>query len=197
MDIMDKSAAIRTCAGCRKSASRNTLLRFALATGSGRIVPDIRRKAPGRGLSVHPRKSCLQKAVKTGAFRRAFAGGVLASAGELVSSSAEHYRGRIDELLAIAGRNRELLSGARAVRESLKRGSALLVVVARDASVSVRRIAAAADRAGARSIVVGTKAGLGHLAGRRPVGTVAVLDPVIAERISSAAESAAALEEDA
>jgi ribosomal protein L7Ae-like RNA K-turn-binding protein len=112
-----------------------------------------------------------------------------------MASAAEQYRGRIDELLAVARRNRRLLSGARRVRESLRTRGASLIVVAGDASSGLRRMAEAADGAGARGVVTGTKARLGRASGRRPVGAVAVLDPKIAERILSAAESAAALEE--
>jgi len=194
---MRNGVATRTCAGCRKAAPRNDLLRFARAAGPAGIAPDLPGRAAGRGLSVHPRPSCLNRAVKRGAFQRAFGATVRPDPRALVDASAEQYRMRVERLLAVARRNRQLCSGARAVRDSLKSRTALVVVIARDASATLLRIAGSAERSGARSFVSGTREGLGRVSGRRPLGAVAVTDPLLAERISSAAERAAALEEDA
>lgn len=112
MGAKGKRTAIRTCAGCRQRDARDCLLRFARTVDTDRIAPDIRRRAPGRGVSVHPRKSCIVRAVKSGAFRRAFPATPGPAAGELVASAAEQYRLRIEQLLAIARRNRRLLCGA-------------------------------------------------------------------------------------
>lgn len=39
-------------------------------------VPDPTRSRPGRGAWIHPRTACLQRALKTKAFARAFRGPV-------------------------------------------------------------------------------------------------------------------------
>jgi len=61
---------VRTCIGCRERASRAELLRFA--TVDGRVVADPAAVLPGRGAWLHPRPSCLDRAVARRAFVRAF-----------------------------------------------------------------------------------------------------------------------------
>ena len=60
---------MRTCVGCRERADRADLLRV-VAVGD-RLVPDLRRRLPGRGASVHPDLRCVELADKRRAFPRA------------------------------------------------------------------------------------------------------------------------------
>jgi predicted RNA-binding protein YlxR (DUF448 family) len=55
--------------GCRERAARADLLRV-VAVGD-RLVPDLRRRLPGRGASVHPDPRCVELADKRRAFPRA------------------------------------------------------------------------------------------------------------------------------
>lgn len=84
-----KAAPIRTCIGCRKRASAAELLRVVVTPGaSGQelvgpagqaargpevlpVVPDPRRRAPGRGAWVHPDPECVELAERRRAFGRA------------------------------------------------------------------------------------------------------------------------------
>ncbi|MDX6743407.1 YlxR family protein [Actinocorallia sp. A-T 12471] len=59
----------RTCVGCRDRAVRADLLRV-VAEG-GVLVPDPRKRLPGRGASVHPDSRCLELAIRRRAFSRA------------------------------------------------------------------------------------------------------------------------------
>ncbi|WP_123662801.1 YlxR family protein [Actinocorallia herbida] len=59
----------RTCVGCRSRAARADLLRV-VAVG-GVIVPDPRKRLPGRGASLHPDSGCLEQAIRRRAFSRA------------------------------------------------------------------------------------------------------------------------------
>lgn len=64
---------MRTCVGCRQRANASELLRV-VAVGSGNqaeIVPDPRRRKPGRGAHVHPTTACLALAERRRAFGRA------------------------------------------------------------------------------------------------------------------------------
>ncbi|RLK62098.1 MULTISPECIES: YlxR family protein [Actinokineospora] len=71
---------VRTCVGCRVRAVDAELLRVVLVDGA--VVPDPRRRMPGRGAWVHPEPGCLAKAEKRRAFPRAFkVGGALDVAG--------------------------------------------------------------------------------------------------------------------
>ncbi|MGY1803642.1 YlxR family protein [Blastococcus sp. SYSU D00922] len=55
--------------GCRRRAPASDLLRVVLSSGA--LVPDPRRRLPGRGASVHPTPECLHAAERRRAFARA------------------------------------------------------------------------------------------------------------------------------
>jgi uncharacterized protein len=73
------------CIGCRQRAAATELLRVVVAsrptsTGDGsaevdaapvRVVPDPRRRAPGRGASLHPDPGCVALAERRRSFARA------------------------------------------------------------------------------------------------------------------------------
>ena len=64
---------IRTCVGCRERCSRSELLRVVAIEADGilRVVPDPRRRLPGRGAWLHCRPQCLALAERRRAFPRA------------------------------------------------------------------------------------------------------------------------------
>ncbi|MGY1634251.1 YlxR family protein [Geodermatophilus sp. SYSU D01186] len=55
--------------GCRKRAPVTDLLRVVVSGGA--LVPDPRRRLPGRGASLHPTPECLRAAERRRAFARA------------------------------------------------------------------------------------------------------------------------------
>jgi uncharacterized protein len=80
----------RTCVGCRTRAPASELLRFVVA-GAGdhlRLVPDPRRRLPGRGAHLHPDPACFALAERRRAFGRALRFTGVADTGPL----AEHIR---------------------------------------------------------------------------------------------------------
>ena len=59
---------LRTCAGCRETAPRPSLIRVVrLSTGSVEVDPAGTR--PGRGAYVHPARACIEAAVPQGIAR--------------------------------------------------------------------------------------------------------------------------------
>jgi uncharacterized protein len=60
---------VRTCVGCRTRAAASGLLRVVAVDGA--LVPDPRRRHPGRGAWVHPNVGCLRLAERRRAFPRA------------------------------------------------------------------------------------------------------------------------------
>jgi predicted RNA-binding protein YlxR (DUF448 family) len=60
---------VRTCIGCRTRAAASGLLRVVAVDGT--LVPDPRRRHPGRGAWVHPDVGCLRLAERRRAFPRA------------------------------------------------------------------------------------------------------------------------------
>ncbi|WP_433665426.1 YlxR family protein [Nocardia sp. CA-128927] len=84
---------IRTCIGCRKRELAADLLRIVARetdTGNGpnsiTILPDPRRRLPGRGAWLHPVSACL-----TAAERRRAIGRALRVSGNLDISALEKY----------------------------------------------------------------------------------------------------------
>ncbi len=190
-----ESASKRVCIGCRGSDSRDSLLRFVMLGSPPRVVPDVRRRALGRGVSVHPKRTCVEAAVTGGAFRRAFGRQFDVSAGELVSWAEGQYRRRMEGLLVTAWRNRRLVCGTDSVRRACGERPASLLVVAGDASKHCRHVAESATAAGWTGVVFGTKESLGRLVNARPTGILAILDHGIAGQLESAAKCAAGLAE--
>jgi uncharacterized protein len=69
---------VRTCIGCRQRAVTAELLRVVVApeaTGPAvrglSVVPDPRRRTPGRGAWLHPDLACVELAQRRRAFGRA------------------------------------------------------------------------------------------------------------------------------
>ncbi|MDQ3616890.1 MAG: YlxR family protein [Actinomycetota bacterium] len=64
---------VRTCVGCRRRAAKCELMRVvAIESESGwSVVPDARRRSPGRGAHVHPTSECVDLAISRRAFSRA------------------------------------------------------------------------------------------------------------------------------
>ncbi|HST99459.1 MAG TPA: YlxR family protein [Geodermatophilus sp.] len=60
---------VRTCVGCRTRAVADDLLRVVAVDGM--VIPDPRRRLPGRGAWLHPLPECLSRAERRSAFPRA------------------------------------------------------------------------------------------------------------------------------
>jgi predicted RNA-binding protein YlxR (DUF448 family) len=65
MSQLDSTFPVRSCIGCRKKANPSALIRVVLI--DGKLVPDIKGGAPGRGAWLH--KKCAEGAISRGAFR--------------------------------------------------------------------------------------------------------------------------------
>jgi uncharacterized protein len=75
---------VRTCVGCRTRAAASGLLRVVAVEGT--LVPDPRRRHPGRGAWVHPDLGCLRLAERRRAFPRA-----LRAPGELDTAAVRAF----------------------------------------------------------------------------------------------------------
>ncbi|MGW4249409.1 YlxR family protein [Nocardia sp. NPDC004722] len=89
--VQARSTPVRTCIGCRQRELAVDLMRVVAqdSAESGQtivIVPDPRRRLPGRGAWLHPTAACLNQAVRRRAIGRA-----LRVSGHLDISALEHY----------------------------------------------------------------------------------------------------------
>lgn len=178
----------RTCVGCRLATDPELVVRWVL-TPDGSVVPDLARRAHGRGAWVHPRPDCLREAAKRG-LSRTFRAPVRTSQEELTQLLRGAADRRIEGLLSAAWRGRKLSVGADPVAESLAAGKGLLVVLARDARAAADGSAVAAALVAGRVQVWGTKADIGRAVGRAEVGVVAIEDPGFAQALSTTLQMA-------
>lgn len=155
-----------------------------------RLVPDVRSRIPGRGVSVHPRSACLEKAVRRGGFARALRSPVDVDLRELAHRAAEQYLRRVDGLIGSAVRSQRAAIGTDAVRDAMTSGRLMTLVVAGDAAGRREELMAAAARLGRRCVVLGDKAWLGRLAGRGDVAVLGLLDAGIAGEVTTMVERA-------
>jgi predicted RNA-binding protein YlxR (DUF448 family) len=98
--VAEASIPVRTCVGCRKRAPVTELLR--VVARSGALVPDPRRRLPGRGASLHPTPECLHAAER----RRAFIRALRCSTPLEVGPLRAHVLGASDEAAAGADAER-------------------------------------------------------------------------------------------
>ncbi|MEC7520101.1 MAG: DUF448 domain-containing protein [Myxococcota bacterium] len=186
----------RTCAGCRRRDARSALLRFAVRDVDPRLVPDPRRRLPGRGVSVHPTRACVTKAVEKGGFARALKSKLALDTDTLCAMAIGQYERRVQGLLMAASRTKVAVVGTDAVRRALGAGQVHTLLVAQDAAGRRDEIVAQATRIGSRAVVFGTKSELGRLFGRPEVGVIAILDSRIGKELAATAACAAQLEKD-
>jgi predicted RNA-binding protein YlxR (DUF448 family)/ribosomal protein L7Ae-like RNA K-turn-binding protein len=181
----------RTCVGCRQRDDRGALLRFVVAGDPPQAVPDVSRRATGRGASVHPRRRCIDAAVRSGALRRALRAELVTNADELVLWASGQYGRRVDGLLTAAYRSGAAVIGTERVRDVIAAKRAAVLVVAGDATENRQELMRAAERLGGSCLVHGDKASLGRLFGRETVAVVAIVDRDIATELQNAARCAA------
>lgn len=188
-------ASPRTCAGCKASAQRGELVRFALSDEPPFVAPDLGAKLQGRGVSVHPTRACLRAAVVGGGFAKAARKPVKLSFEALARSLSERYAERATSLLGAARRNGALTLGTDATIEAIDGGRAKLVVLALDAAGRREDVRRAATAHGVEVLDHANKLALGALFGRGDVGVVGVVDATLAGEISRAIARSIALSE--
>lgn len=187
--------SIRTCVGCRQKDGRLALLRFVLAGDPPTIVPDVPRRASGRGVSIHPTRRCLAAAVRNGGLGRGLRAGLPVDVDQLAEWTRGQYARRIDGLLVSAYRAGQAVLGSDRARDAIESQRAQLVVVASDASERREDLVSAAERLGRHCIVHTDKASLGRLFGRDMVAVVAITELDIATELQHATQCAALLAE--
>ena len=189
------SEQARTCVGCKQRDERGALLRLVLAGDPPEVVPDVRRGGAGRGASVHPRRACLDAAVKSGAIRRAFKRELQTDSGQIAAWARDQYQRRIDGLIVSASQSGQAVAGTERVRDAIASRRVCMLIVAGDAAESRSEVMDAAARLGGSCLVHANKSHLGGLFNRDQIAVVAVTDSAIAHALDEASRNAAALVE--
>ncbi len=218
---------VRTCVGCgervelqRSDAASMTLVRLVLGLG-GAVSVDAGSGGFGRGVHVHPRAACVERAALRGIARAAKAKVTLVWHNEQTDVSGlsgtptgivplepaslavvivRAMERRARGLLIAAARAQRVALGADAVTSAVERGTARLIVVATDAGATADLAAVCRAVADGRAVGWGTKQVLGALCSTaasskrtEELGVVAINDDRFATAFRAAVHAAAAL----
>ncbi|WFU16832.1 RNA-binding protein [Bradyrhizobium sp. CB3481] len=141
----DKSATMRMCAVSRQVRPIDELIRFVVAP-SGDVVPDLKRKLPGRGLWVGASRRTIAEAVKRHQFSRGFKRDVRVAATLPADTEALLERSCV-EALAMAAKAGQVISGYAKVEGLLEQGRAGALIHASDgAADGIRKLDAIAGQ---------------------------------------------------
>ena len=152
----DKSATMRMCAVSREVRPIDELIRFVVAP-SGDVIPDLKRKLPGRGLWVQASRRTVAEAVRRHQFSRGFKRSVRAAATLPADTEALLVRSAT-EALAMVAKASQVVSGFSKVEGALRGGQAQALIHASDgAADGIRKLDAIA---GQRTGNIGESRGL-------------------------------------
>src|SRR6195256_2920619 len=115
----DRSATVRMCAVTRQVRPIDELIRFEVSP-QGEVVPDLKRKLPGRGLWVSASRQAVAEAVRRHQFSRGFKREVCAAPTLATDTENLLVRSAI-EALAMAAKAGQVISGFSKVEEALGR----------------------------------------------------------------------------
>jgi predicted RNA-binding protein YlxR (DUF448 family) len=135
----DRSATMRMCAVSREVRPIGELIRFVVSP-QGEVIPDLKRKLPGRGLWVSASRRTVAEAVRRNQFSRGFKRDVRAAPTLPADTEALLVRSAT-EALAIAAKAGQAVSGFSKVEGALQQGQAEALIHASDgAADGIRKL---------------------------------------------------------
>jgi uncharacterized protein len=124
----DRSATMRMCAVTRAVRPIDELIRFVVAP-SGEVIPDLKRKLPGRGLWVSASHRAVAEAIKRHQFSKGFKRDVRVGPSLVGDTEQLLVRSAIDAL-AMAAKAGQVVSGFGKVEDALRQRQAQILVQA-------------------------------------------------------------------
>jgi uncharacterized protein len=124
----DRSATMRMCAVTRQVRPIDELIRFVVSP-SGEVVPDLKRKLPGRGLWVSGSRQAVAEATRRNHFAKGFKRDVRAAATLAADTETLLVRGVV-EALAMAAKAGQVVSGFSKVEGALAQRQAQAAILA-------------------------------------------------------------------
>jgi uncharacterized protein len=135
----DRSATMRMCAVTREVRGIDELIRFVVAP-TGEVIPDLKRKLPGRGLWVQASRRIVAEAVRRHQFSKGFKRDVRAAPTLAADTEALLVRS-VTEALAMAAKAGQVVSGFSKVEGALEQGAARALIHASDgAADGIRKL---------------------------------------------------------
>ena len=124
----DRSATMRMCAVTRRVRPIDELIRFVVSP-SGEVVPDLKRKLPGRGLWVSASRQAVAEATRRNHFGKGFKRDVRAAA-TLAADTETLLVRSVVEALAMAAKAGQVVSGFSKVEAALAQRQAQASILA-------------------------------------------------------------------
>ncbi len=144
-DRKPRPGSERLCAVTRAVTPVDEMIRF-VAGADGTLVPDVKRKLPGRGVWVKAGRDIVAQAVRRGVFARALKTEVRV-APDLPDMVDRLLERAVLDALAIARKAGQTVAGFTKVERALASATVIGLVHAADAGPDgLRKIAAAAER---------------------------------------------------
>lgn len=171
---------LRTCLASGEARPADSMIRFVVGP-DGRLVPDLARKLPGRGLWVTARRELLARAIARKAFARAARKAVVVDP-DLPERIERLLRERALEALALARRSGAAVNGFAKVEDRLRAGALGLVVCAAEAQASDGRAKLKARGAALADFV--DAALLGRVFGRDDATYIGIAAGTLARRVA-------------
>ncbi|NJM35760.1 MAG: RNA-binding protein [Rhodomicrobium sp.] len=128
----EKAKPIRQCALTRTRSREDDLLRFVLDP-ENRVVPDIKRKLPGRGVWITAAYDAVASSVRRKVFARSFRQSVTVDE-TLADTVAELLRRAALQDLALVNKAGRAVSGYVKVEKALRAGKPVILLHAANAS---------------------------------------------------------------
>jgi predicted RNA-binding protein YlxR (DUF448 family) len=126
----NRSATVRMCAVTREVRPIDELIRFVLAP-AGEVIPDLKRKLPGRGLWVSASRRTVAEAVRRNQFSKGFKREVRAAPTLPADTEALLVRSLTDAL-AMTAKAGQVVSGFSKVEGALEHREAVALIHASD-----------------------------------------------------------------
>jgi uncharacterized protein len=127
----------RHCALSRELKPVTEMIRFVIGP-DGEVVPDVKRKLPGRGLWITGTRAAIEEAVIGNVFARGFKRNAHAARNLVAGSELALERAALD-VLAIAGKAGRLVGGFAKVEAAIEGGDVLALIHATDAAADGKR----------------------------------------------------------
>jgi predicted RNA-binding protein YlxR (DUF448 family) len=144
----DRSATVRMCAVTRQVRPIDELIRFVVSP-QGEVVPDLKRKLPGRGLWVSASRRAVAEAVRRNHFNKGFKRELRVTPALAADTEVLLVRGAV-EALAMAAKAGQVVSGFGKVEDALdqRKGQGLvraLIHASDGAADGIRKLDAQLD----------------------------------------------------
>ena len=135
----DRSATMRMCAVTREVRPIGELIRFVVSP-QGEVIPDLKRKLPGRGLWISASRRTVAEAVRRNQFSKGFKRDIRAAATLPADTEALLVRSATDALAMVAKAG-QVVSGFSKVEGALRDGQAQALIHASDgAADGIRKL---------------------------------------------------------